>query len=55
MKRYKVVEVIRMLEADGWYLIYCKRRPPTIQAYGKKRESDGKRKDKHYNVSRVIK
>lgn len=24
MKRYKVIEIIRMLEADGWYLIATK-------------------------------
>lgn len=24
MKRYKVIEVIRMLERDGWELCYCK-------------------------------
>jgi len=24
MKRYKVSEVIKLLEADGWYLAYCK-------------------------------
>jgi predicted RNA binding protein YcfA (HicA-like mRNA interferase family) len=24
MKRYKVIEVIRLLEADGWYLDYWK-------------------------------
>lgn len=24
MKNYKVIEVIRLLEADGWYLAYVK-------------------------------
>lgn len=24
MKRYKVIEIIRMLEADGWYLLTTK-------------------------------
>ncbi|GAB6012971.1 type II toxin-antitoxin system HicA family toxin [Viscerimonas tarda] len=24
MKRYKVKEVIKLLEADGWILAYCK-------------------------------
>lgn len=24
MRRYKVIEVIRLLEADGWYLDYCR-------------------------------
>jgi len=24
MKRYKVIEVIKLLEADGWYLAYWK-------------------------------
>ena len=55
MKRYKVIEVIRLLEADGWYLDCWKGDHRQFKHPAKKGESDCKRKTKHYNVSRVIK
>ena len=44
MKRYKVIEVIRLLESDGWIQCYCKGdhrqfKPPKK----KEREGDGQR------------